>query len=151
MPDAANVIIGQTHFIKTAEDLYEVMVTTVPQAKFGLAFNEASGARLVRTEGNDDELVKAATEAALAIGAGHTFVLYLRQAYPVNVLDRVKGCAEVCQVYCATANLLQVVVCESPQGRGILGVIDGEPPKGVEQDADRQWRRDFLRKIGYKR
>ena len=151
MPDAANVIIGQTHFIKTAEDLYEVMVTTVPQAKFGLAFNEASGARLVRTEGNDDDLVKAATEAALAIGAGHTFVLYLRQAYPVNVLDRVKGCAEVCQVYCATANPLQVVVCESPQGRGILGVIDGEPPKGVEQDADRQWRRDFLRKIGYKR
>jgi len=151
MPDAANVIIGQTHFIKTAEDLYEVMVTTVPQAKFGLAFNEASGARLVRTEGNDDELVKAATEAALAIGAGHIFVLYLRQAYPVNVLDRVKGCAEVCQVYCATANPLQVVVCESPQGRGILGVIDGEPPKGVEQDADRQWRRDFLRKIGYKR
>ena len=151
MPDAANVIIGQTHFIKTAEDLYEVMVTTVPQAKFGLAFNEASGARLVRTEGNDDGLVKAATEAALAIGAGHIFVLYLRQAYPVNVLDRVKGCAEVCHVYCATANPLQVVVCESPQGRGILGVIDGEPPKGVEQDADRQWRRDFLRKIGYKR
>jgi adenosine/AMP kinase len=151
MPEDANVIIGQSHFIKTAEDLYEAMVTTVPQARFGLAFNEASGARLVRTEGNDDELVKAAAEAALAIGAGHTFVLFLRQAYPVNVLDRVKGCAEVCQVYCATANPLQVVVCESAQGRGILGVIDGEPPKGVEQDADRQWRKDLLRRIGYKR
>ncbi len=151
IPDGANIIIGQSHFIKTAEDLYEVMVTTVPQATFGLAFNEASGARLVRTEGNDDGLVRAATEAALAIGAGHTFVLFLRNAYPLNVLDRVKGCAEVCHVYCATANPLQAVVCESPQGRGLLGVIDGQSPLGVERDADRQWRKDFLRKIGYKR
>lgn len=151
MPDGANVIIGQSHFIKTVEDLYEVMVTTVPQAQFGLAFNESSGARLVRTEGNDDDLVKAATEAALAVGAGHTFVLFLRSAFPINVLDRVKGCAEVCHVYCATANPLEVVVGESPRGRGIMGVIDGQTPVGVEREADRQWRKDFLRKIGYKR
>ncbi len=151
MPDGANVIIGQSHFIKTVEDLYEVMVTTVPQAQFGLAFNEASGARLVRTEGNDDDLVRAATEAALAIGAGHTFVLFLRSAFPLNVLDRVKNCAEVCHVYCATANPLEVVVGESPRGRGVMGVIDGQSPVGVERETDRQWRRDFLRKIGYKR
>lgn len=151
LPDAANVIIGQSHFVKTVEDLYEVMVTTVPQAAFGLAFNEASGARLVRTEGNDDTLVKTAADAALAIGAGHIFVLFMRNAYPINILDRVKGCAEVCQIYCATANPLQVIVCESPQGRGIMGVIDGQTPQGVEQEADRQWRRDLLRKIGYKR
>jgi hypothetical protein len=151
MPEGANVIIGQSHFIKTVEDLYEVMVTTVPGGKFGLAFNEASGARLVRTEGNDDGLVKAATETALAVGAGHTFVLFVRDAYPINVLDRIKGCAEVCRVYCATANPLEIVVCETTNGRGIMGVIDGQSPIGVEREPDRQWRREFLRKIGYKR
>ena len=151
LPEGANVIIGQSHFIKTVEDLYEVMVTTVPGAKFGLAFNEASGARLVRTEGNDDGLIKAATETALAVGAGHTFVLLVRDAYPINVLDRVKGCPEVCRVYCATANPLEVIVCATSHGRGIMGVVDGQPPIGVEREPDRQWRRDFQRKIGYKR
>ena len=151
LPADANVIIGQSHFIKTAEDLYEAVATTVPQAAFGLAFNEASGARLVRTEGNDEGLLKAASDAALALGAGHAFVLFIRGAYPISVLDRVKDCAEVCRVYCATANPLQVVVAQSEQGRGVLGVIDGNSPLGVEQEADRQWRRDLLRKIGYKR
>ena len=150
-PDDTNVIIGQSHFIKTVEDIHELMVTAVPGVKFGLAFNEASGARLVRTEGNDDELVRAAIETVLAVGAGHTFVLFVRDAYPFNVLDRVKGCPEVCRVYCATANPLEVVVCETANGRGIMGVIDGQSPVGVEREPDRQWRREFLRKIGYKR
>jgi hypothetical protein len=151
MPENANVIIGQSHFIKTVEDLYEIMVTSVPGAAFGLAFNEASGACLVRAEGNDEGLRAAAMDAALALGAGHTFVLYLRNAYPINVLNRIKDCPEVCRVFCATANPLQAVVAESEQGRGIVGVIDGSSPKGVEQDADREWRVGFLRKIGYKR
>lgn len=151
LPEGANVIIGQSHFIKTVEDLYEAMVTTVPQAKFGLAFNEASGARLVRSDGNDEALAEAAVEAAQALGAGHVFVLFLRNAYPINILDRVKACPEVCRVFCATANPLQVVVARSEQGRGVLGVIDGESPAGVEQEADRRWRADLLRKIGYKR
>jgi adenosine/AMP kinase len=151
IPENANVIIGQSHFIKTVEDLYEIMVTSVPGAAFGLAFNEASGACLVRAEGNDEGLRAAAIDAALALGAGHTFVLYLRNAYPINVLNRIKDCPEVCRVFCATANPLQAVVAESEQGRGIMGVIDGSSPKGVEQDADREWRVGFLRKIGYKR
>jgi adenosine/AMP kinase len=151
LPEGTNVIIGQTHFIKTAEDLYEAIVTTVPQAAFGLAFNEASGARLVRTEGNDEALVRAAAETARAIGAGHIFVLFLRNAYPINVLDRIKNCPEVCHVYCATANPLQVIVCQTDQGRGVLGVVDGQPPLGVEQEADKTWRKDLLRRLGYKR
>jgi hypothetical protein len=151
IPENANVIIGQSHFIKTVEDLYEILVTSVPQAAFGLAFNEASGACLVRAEGNDDGLRSAAIETALAISAGHTFVVYLRNAFPINVLNRIKDCPEVCRIFCATANPLQVVVAESEQGRGIIGVIDGSSPKGVEQDADREWRVGFLRKIGYKR
>ena len=151
LPEGTNVIIGQSHFIKTVEDLYEVMATTVPQAKFGLAFNEASGARLVRADGNDQGLTRAAIDAAQAIGAGHVFVLYLRDSYPINVLDRIKGCPEVCRVFCATANTLEVVVAQSGQGRGVMGVIDGAPPVGVEADADREWRRGFLRTIGYKR
>lgn len=150
IPRDANIVIGQTHFIKTVEDLYEIMVTAVPQALFGIAFNEASGARLVRTEANDDDLGAAAVEAARAIGAGHVFVLVLRNAYPINVLNRIKDCAEVCHIYCATANPLQVIVAESAQGRGVLGVIDGAAPVNVEQDRDRQWRKDLLRKIGYK-
>jgi len=151
IPEDANVIIGQSHFIKTVEDLYEIMVTSVPQAAFGLAFNEASGACLVRAEGNDEELRAAAIDTALALSAGHTFVVYLRNAFPINVLNRIKDCPEVCRIFCATANPLQAVVAESDQGRGIVGVIDGSSPKGVEQDADREWRVGFLRKIGYKR
>jgi len=151
IPENANVIIGQSHFIKTVEDLYEIMVTSVPQAAFGLAFNEASGACLVRAEGNDDGLRAAAIDAALTLAAGHTFVVYLRNAFPINVLNRIKDCPEVCRIFCATANPLQVVVAESEQGRGIIGVIDGSSPKGVEQDADREWRVGFLRTIGYKR
>ncbi|MCX6551989.1 MAG: adenosine-specific kinase, partial [Acidobacteria bacterium] len=151
IPENANVIIGQSHFIKTVEDLYEIMVTSVPQAVFGLAFNEASGACLVRADGNDDGLRDLAVETAQAIAAGHVFVLFLRNAYPINVLNRIKDCPEVCRVFCATANALQIVVAESDQGRGIVGVIDGSSPKGVEQPADRDWRVGFLRKIGYKR
>lgn len=151
IPESANVIIGQSHFIKTVEDLYEIMVTGVPGAAFGLAFNEASGACLVRAEGNDEGLRGAAIDTALALGAGHAFVLYLRNAYPINVLNRIKDCPEVCRIFCATANPLQAIVAESDQGRGIVGVIDGSSPKGVEQDADREWRMGFLRKIGYKR
>jgi adenosine/AMP kinase len=151
IPENANVIIGQSHFIKTVEDLYEIMVTSVPQAAFGLAFNEASGACLVRADGNDDGLRAAAVDTALALAAGHAFVVYVRDAFPINVLNRIKDCPEVCRIFCATANPLQVVVAESEQGRGIVGVIDGASPKGVEQEADREWRTAFLRKIGYKR
>lgn len=151
IPDGANVIIGQSHFIKTVEDLYESVVTGVPQAAFGLAFNEASGPCLTRVDGNDDGLKAAAAAAAQALGAGHVFVLYLRNAYPINVLNRVKDCPEVCRVFCATANPLQVVVAESGQGRGVLGVIDGSSPAGVEGEADRDRRIGFLRQIGYKR
>ena len=151
IPDGTNIVIGQSHFIKTVEDLYEIMATGVPGAAFGLAFNEASGACLVRAEGNDEGLRAAAVDTARALGAGHIFVLYLRQAYPINVLNRIKDCPEVCRIFCATANPLQVVIAESEQGRGVMGVIDGSSPKGVEQDADRDWRVGFLRKIGYKR
>jgi uncharacterized protein len=151
LPDNANVIIGQSHFIKTVEDLYEAMVTSVPQATFGIAFNEASGPCLTRVDGNDPDLQASAAAMATAIGAGHTFVVVLRNAYPVNVLNRIKDCPEVCRIFCATANPLQVIVAESDQGRGILGVIDGSSPKGVEQDSDRDWRVGFLKKIGYKR
>jgi adenosine/AMP kinase len=151
IPEGCNVIIGQTHFVKTVEDLYEIMVTSVPQARFGVAFNEASGACLIRSDGNDEGLRAAAIDTAGAIAAGHVFVLYLRDAYPINVLNRIKDCPEVCRIFCATANALEVVVAESAQGRGVAAVIDGASPKGVEQEADRQWRRDFLRKIGYKR
>ena len=150
-PEGCNIIIGQTHFIKTAEDLYEVIVTTVPQARFGIAFSEASGPCLIRTEGNDDELVQGCVTALKAIGAGHIFCILLRDAYPINVLNQVKNCPEVCTVYCATANPLQVIVASTLQGWGIIGVIDGFPPKGVEAEAGRAWRYEFLRKIGYKK
>ena len=151
MPADANVIIGQSHFIKTVEDLYEAVVTSVPQAAFGLAFSEASGPCLIRADGNDEALRAAAIETAGAIGAGHTFVLFLKNAFPINVLNRVKDCPEVCRIFCATANPLEVIVAQSAQGRGIVGVIDGASPKGVEGDSDREWRVGFLRKIGYKR
>ncbi|HLE37982.1 MAG TPA: adenosine-specific kinase [Candidatus Acidoferrales bacterium] len=151
IPEGANLILGQSHFIKTAEDLYEAMVNTVPGAKFAVAFNEASGPCLVRVESNDEALRAAAVANAQAIGSGHVFVLLMREAYPINVLGRVKECFEVCSIFCATANPVEVVVAVSEQGRGVLGVIDGSAPKGVESEADVKHRREFLRKIGYKK
>lgn len=150
IPEGCNIVVGQSHFIKTAEDLYEAMVNSVPQAKFGIAFCEASGDRLVRVEGNDPELRDCAQRNALKVGAGHTFFVVMRDAYPVNVLQRIKQVPEVCSIFCATANELELVVAESALGRGIIGVIDGQMPVGVEQDEDVQRRRGFLRKIGYK-
>ena len=150
LPKDCNVILGQTHFIKTVEDLYEIMVTSVPGIKFGLAFCEASGPCLVRSEGNDPELKKLAEQSALSVGAGHTFIIYIRNAYPINLLNAIKDCPEVCRIFCATANPVQVLYVESEQGRGILGVIDGSSPQGVETETDISKRKEFLRKIGYK-
>ncbi|MBI5287132.1 MAG: adenosine-specific kinase [Deltaproteobacteria bacterium] len=150
IPSGCNIILGHSHFIKTIEDLYELVVTTVPQARFGIAFCEASGPCLVRVEGNDEELKKTANENALNIGAGHLFVILLRDAYPVNILNAVKNCQEVCTIHCATANPVEVVVAETGQGRGVMGVVDGFPPKGAEGEEDRTKRKEFLRKIGYK-
>ena len=150
IPDGANIVIGQTHFIKTVEDLYEVMINAVPGIKFGIAFCEASGPCLVRAEGNDGSLRESAIQNALNIGAGHAFVILMKEAFPVNVLNAIKACLEVCSVFCATANPVQVIVAETAQGRGILGVIDGYSPKGVEDEKDIQNRKQFLRKIGYK-
>jgi adenosine/AMP kinase len=149
-PDGAKIIVGQTHFIKTVEDLYEVMVSALPKSRFGIAFCEASGACLIRSEGNDEELKWVAVRNAQAIAAGHTFVMVLLDAYPINVLNAVKNCPEVCSIFCATANPVEIILAESAQGRGILGVIDGSSPKGVEDEAGIKWRRDLLRKIGYK-
>ena len=151
IPENANVIIGQTHFIKTTEDLYEAIVSSVPQAKFGLAFCEASGPCLIRVDGNDDGLKELAAENAKRIGAGHSFIVYLVDAYPINVLNRIKDLEEVCSIFCATANPVDVIVAENERGRGILGVIDGEKPKGVEAAKDVEDRKAFLRMIGYKR
>jgi adenosine/AMP kinase len=150
IPDGCNIILGQAHFIKTPEDLYEIIATTVPQAKFGIAFTEASGPCLIRTEGNDEELVRRSITTLQALGAGHVFCIYLRQAFPVNVLTAIKNCPEVCHIFCATANPLEVVIASTGQGKGILGVIDGSSPKGIETPADKAERRQFLRKIGYK-
>ncbi len=150
IPEGCNIILGQTHFIKTAEDLYEIIATAVPQAKFGVAFTEASGPCLIRTEGNDSGLVAACVKTLESIGAGHVFCVFLQNAFPINVLTQIKNCTEVCRIFCATANPLEVVVASTPQGKGILGVIDGFPPKGVEAPADRMKRKEFLRKIGYK-
>ena len=150
-PADSNVVLGQAHFIKTVEDLAEIVVTTVPGARFGLAFCEASGPCLIRTEGNDPGLIRAAVRAAQQIGAGHLFVLVLQGAYPINVLNAIKQCPEVCRIFCATANPLQVLVVATDQGRGVVGVVDGAAPLGVEDDAARAQRREFLRRIGYKR
>jgi adenosine/AMP kinase len=150
IPKDANLILGQSHFIKTAEDLYEVVVNTVPGAKFAVAFNEASGPCLVRVESNDDELRQAAVSNAQAIGAGHVFVLLIRNAYPINLLGRVRDCFEVCSIFCATANPVEVIVAQTQQGRAVLGVVDGSSPKGVEGPEDAKRRHEFLRKIGYK-
>jgi adenosine/AMP kinase len=151
IPEGANVIIGRSHFIKTVEDIYEALVTSVPGIKFGLAFNEASGKRLVRYEGNDEELVKAAIDSALSIGAGHIFVLFIKNAYPINILNQLKHVQEVVSLYAATANPVEVIVAETDQGRAIIGVVDGFTPLGVESDEDKKERREFLRKIGYKK
>ena len=145
-----NIIIGQTHFIKTAEDLYEVMVNAVPGVKFGLAFNEASGPCLIRAEGNDLKLKALAIKNVKAIGAGHVFVIILKDAFPINVLNAIKNCPEICSIFCATANLVEVIIAQTDLGRGVLGVIDGNSPKGVETDKDVQERKEFLRMIGYK-
>jgi adenosine/AMP kinase len=151
IPAEANIIIGQSHFIKTVEDIYEAVATTVPQAKFGLAFNESSGECLIRSEGNDPALRELAVRNAQALGAGHAFVLLLQNAYPINLLHAIRRVPEVCSIFCATANPVEVIVAESEHGRGILGVIDGNSPKGVEGEADIAWRHDLLRTIGYKR
>jgi uncharacterized protein len=150
IPKDANLILGQSHFIKTAEDIYEVVMNTVPGAKFAVAFNEASGPCLVRVESNDDELRRAAVSNAQAIGAGHIFVLLIRNAYPINLVGRVRDCFEVCSIFCATANPVEVIVAQTAQGRAVLGVVDGSSPKGVEGPEDAKRRHEFLRKIGYK-
>jgi adenosine/AMP kinase len=150
-PEDTNIMVGPAHFIKTAEDMYEAVVNTVPQARFGLAFNEASGPCLTRAEGNDDELRKAAISNAQGLGAGHVFVLILRNAYPINLLNAVQNIPEVCSIFCATSNPVEVIVAKSEQGRGVMGVIDGSPPKGVEGEPEIAARQEFLRNLGYKR
>jgi adenosine/AMP kinase len=149
-PDDANVILGQSHFIKTVEDVHEALVNSVPGIKFGVAFCEASGPCLVRVSGNDDELVRLAQENAYALSAGHTFLVFIKDAFPVNVLGAIKRVPEVCSIFCATANPVEVVVAETELGRGVLGVVDGERPKGIETEDDVAQRKDFLRQIGYK-
>lgn len=151
IPEGMNVIFGNAHFIKTVEDLYETMIAAGPEIKFGIAFCEASQKRLVRTDGNDPELTARAAQTAFDIACGHTFIIYMKNGFPINVLNRVKQVEEVTRIFCATANPLQVVVAASSQGRGVMGVIDGETPLGIESDQDRRDRRDFLRTIGYKR
>jgi uncharacterized protein len=151
IPENGNIIVGQSHFIKTVEDIYEAIVNTVPQMKFGIAFNEASGACLTRVDGNDAALKENATENAQLIAAGHTFVVSMREGYPINVLGRIRDIPEICTIFCATANPLEVILAETAQGRGILGVIDGSSPKGVETESDVEWRHSLLRKIAYKR
>jgi adenosine/AMP kinase len=150
-PEGANVILGQSHFIKTVEDIYEAIVGTVPQAKFGLAFCEASGPCLVRADGNDEGLKKIASDNAMRIGAGHSFIVVLQDAYPINLLGRIRDVQEVCGIFCATANPLEVLVVDNGRGRGIVGVIDGEKSKGVENEKDVEDRKSLLRKFGYKR
>jgi hypothetical protein len=151
IPENGNIIVGHSHFIKTVEDLYEAIVNTVPQMKFGIAFNEASGDCLIRVDGNDPELEGIATENAQSLAAGHAFVIALRNGYPINILGRIREIPEVCNIFCATANPVEVILAESAQGRGILGVIDGSSPKGIESANDREWRHGLLRKFGYKR
>ncbi len=150
LPRDSNIIAGQTHFIKTVEDLYEILSGSVPNIKFGIAFCEASQERLVRWDGNDEELTTAAIEAARAVGAGHFFVIFIRNAFPINVLGAIKVCPEVCSIFCATANPVQFIIAESGEQRGVVGVMDGMIPKGVENAENKKVRKDFLRKIGYK-
>jgi adenosine/AMP kinase len=150
VPENCNVILGTAHFIKTVEDLYEALVNAVPGIKFGIGFCEASGPCLVRSEGNDEELKSHAKNQALKLGCGHSFIVFIKNGYPLNVLDKIKQAPEVCTIHAATANPLEAVVAETEQGRGIMGVIDGFKPKGTETEKDVVTRREFLRKIGYK-
>ncbi len=151
IPEGCNVIFGQSHFIKTVEDLYEVLVTASPSLKFGIAFCEASQRRLVRHDGNDGKMEELAAQAAFDVACGHTFFIFMKEGFPINVLDRVRRTDEVCQIFCSTANQLEVVVAETDLGRGVMGVVDGEPPLAIESEDDQQERQAFLRKIGYKR
>jgi len=150
IPEGCNIIFGQTHFIKTVEDLYEILAGSVPGAKFGIGFCEASGHCLVRGEGNDEALKEAAIRNLFKIGAGHTFIIILKDAFPINVLNAVKMCQEVCTIFCATANPTQVILAQSEQGRGVLGVVDGFSPKGVEKEEGVTWRKELLRQFKYK-
>lgn len=150
IPEGMNIIIGQSHFIKTVEDLYEILIASSPHLKFGLAFSEASGHCLVRHEGNDEDLEKRASDTAFSLGCGHVFVIFLKDGFPINVLNAVKGCQEVCRIFCATANPLDVVVASTDQGNGIVGVIDGNRPNGIEDEEGKAWRKDLLRKFKYK-
>ena len=149
-PDDLNFILGHSHFIKTAEDVYEAIVQTNPAMKFGIAFCEASGPALIRSEGNDKALIELAQRNALNISAGHTFIIMMDKGFPVNILNAIKNVSEVCRIYCATANPTEIIVAETEQGRGILGIVDGEKPKGIETQSDVLQRKEFLRKIGYK-
>lgn len=150
IPDGSNLILGQSHFIKTAEDIYEAIAGTAGSARFGVAFSEASGDCLIRLEGNDPQLIDAVKENSLALGCGHTFVVLIKGSFPINVLNAIKGVQEVCGIFCATANPLEVIVAQTEQGRGIMGVVDGLPPKGVEGPAKLEERRKLLRRFGYK-
>ena len=151
IPENANIVLGQSHFIKTVEDVYEAMINSAPQVKFGIAFNEASGPCMTRADGNDAELQSAAVEIATAVGAGHFFAVVMRDAFPINTLKAIQTTPEVCTIFCATANPVEVIVAQTEQGRGVLGVIDGSSPKAVETAVHATQRHDFLRKIGYKR
>lgn len=150
IPENSNIILGQSHFIKTVEDLYEIMVGISPHVKFGIAFCEASGPCLIRVVGNDENLQAVATHNAQSVAAGHTFIIVMKEAFPINFLNTIKQCQEVCHIYCATANPVEVIVAETQQGRGILGVVDGFSPKGVETAEDVQARQQILRRFGYK-
>lgn len=150
IPEDANIIIGQSHFIKTVEDLYEALVGSSPHLKFGIAFSEASGHCLVRHEGNDEQLEKLAADTSFSLACGHVFVIIVKDGFPINVLNAVKSCQEVCRVFCATANALEVIVASTDQGNGIMGVIDGARPKGIEDEEGKAWRKDLLRKFKYK-
>jgi adenosine/AMP kinase len=150
VPQGLNVIIGQAHFIKTIEDLYEILISSSPSIRFGIAFSEASGACLVRVEGNDEELKRLAADTSLKISAGHSFVIFLGDGYPINVLNQIKACQEVCRIFCATANPLSLILVETEEGNGILGVVDGSRPKGVEGEEEKRKRRELLRSLRYK-
>jgi adenosine/AMP kinase len=151
LPEEANVIIGQSHFIKTIEDLYEAIINTAPQMQFGIAFNEASGVCLIRKDGNDNALIEHAVNTAQQIGAGHLFVIYIKGGFPIQILPAIRETREVVRIFCATANPLEVIVGQTEQGRGVLGVIDGSPPKGIEGERETRERIDLLKKFGYKR
>ncbi|HNQ62711.1 MAG TPA: adenosine-specific kinase [Syntrophorhabdaceae bacterium] len=150
IPEGLNIIIGQSHFVKTVEDMYEILVGSSPSLKFGIAFSEASGPCLVRYEGNDEDLMRLASETSFSLSCGHTFVVFMKDGFPINVLNAIKICQEVCHVICATANPLQVIVAENEQGRGIMGIIDGSRPKGIETAEDKNQRKELLRKFRYK-